>query len=430
MSGSIRLPPGDNVPLSDRARRIVDSSAMRRLSGISQLGLVSTVYPGATHTRFEHSIGAYGLSLRWVDALRRRGVDLAPRWSDAFELAALLHDAGHWPFCHPIEDLDLPDLGRHEDRVAGLVRRGELRSAIDDDWRCDPDDVVRLLTKPSDRSTDEPAADVLTHCLSGPIDIDKMDYLRRDSLHAGVPYGNHFDADRLIDCLTLHPSGRSIAVDAKGRTAAEMMVFARYVMFSEVYWHKAVRSATAMLQRAVFLLQNRLDLPAMLSTDDAAWIATTRRMAGGSVAEPLVEGLFGPRRTLYKPVADFAASGDADVHASLARRPYWYLLAVAERLAAESSSRCGTAVHAADVLVDAPPPKLEVDINVDVIEGDRVRTLADVSPVAATLARHQFDREVKRVRVFVRPDLRDAVGGTDWAALIGEAIRDLDGSLV
>ena len=90
--------------------------------------------------------------------------------------------------------------------------------------------------------------------LSGPIDVDKMDYLMRDSLHAGVPYGRNFDQQRLIGSLCVNEAGDGLAITEKGRTAAEMMVFARYVMFSEVYWHHAVRCATAMLQRAFYLL--------------------------------------------------------------------------------------------------------------------------------------------------------------------------------
>ncbi len=87
--------------------------------------------------------------------------------------------------------------------------------------------------------------------LSGPIDIDKLDYLQRDSLHAGVPYGRNFDQRRLLSSMCVGPTGRDIGITVKGKTAAEMMVFSRYVMFSEVYWHHAVRSGTAMLQRLV-----------------------------------------------------------------------------------------------------------------------------------------------------------------------------------
>jgi HD superfamily phosphohydrolase len=181
-------------------------------------------------------------------------------------------------------------------------------------------------------------------------------------------------------------------------------------MFSEVYWHHAVRSATAMLQRSIFLLQNRVDLISTLRMTDAEWIAMLRRSAEGSVAEPLVEGLFGPTRSLYKRIAEFNVIDGGLVHQRLARKPYWWLVVCAERLAQHLTQVTGLAIHAADILIDAPPVKLEVDINMDVIGRDgAVRTLGDVSAVASALAERQFDDQVKSVRVFVRPDLRAAL---------------------
>ena len=410
---------------------------MRRLASISQLGMVALVYPGATHSRLEHSLGVYHNALRLLarfdgDPPFTSLVD--QRWSEAFVVAALVHDVGHWPFCHPIEDMQLQDLGEHESRVRHWLQTPELADCIHEDWSCDIDDVLALL-EPKSFGSDDSHADArafLASCLSGPVDVDKLDYLQRDSLHAGVPYGHNFDAGRLISSMCVNPEQCRLAVGEKGRTAAEMMVFARYVMFSEVYWHHAVRSATAMLQRAVFLLQNRVDLQGSLKLDDAAWVAMLRRAADGSVAEPLVDGLFGPRRHLYKRVAEFnVLNQPTDVHAKLARRPYWWLVACAEKLAELLASRCSLAVHAADVLIDAPPAKLEVDINVDVVSRDgSVHGLGEVSPVASALANHQFDNQVKRVRVFVSPGLRAGLQShiqtpDDWAAIILEAVDAL-----
>ena len=191
-------------------------------------------------------------------------------------------------------------------------------------------------------------------------------------------------------------------------------------MFSEVYWHHAVRSATAMLQRCVFLLQNRIDLESTLGLVDATWVAMLRRAAEGSVAEPLAEGLFGSRRRLYKRTAEFNLVEGREVHQALARKPYWWLVACSEKLAERISSKTGIPIHPADVLLDAPPVKLEVDIDVDVLGRDgTVRTLGDVSPVASALAKQQFDNQVKQVRVFVRDDLRRELQKflkpSDWA---------------
>lgn len=418
-SGSlVRIPPSQSVALSPRVRRIIDTAPMRRLAGISQLGMVALVYPGAMHTRFEHTLGVYHNSIRFL--ARFLGDPLASQWlseasCDAFILASLVHDLGHWPFCHPIEDMQLDHLPRHEERVEQLIREGELAHLIGEDWRCDATDVINLLvgnTGDDDGSGQEGSgqsdgARFLTSCLSGPIDIDKLDYLQRDSLHCGVDYGRNFDAGRLISSLVVDPTTKRLAVGEKGRTAAEMMVFARYIMFSEVYWHHAVRSATAMLQRSVFLLHNRLDLTAALKLADAEWISLLRRMGQGSLAEPMIEGLFGPRRLLFKRVAEFSVLSGSEIHQRVARRPHWWLVALCEVVADELSRHTGVAVAPADVLIDAPPVKLEVDINTAVLFADgRAATLGDVSPVVSVLAQQQFDNFVKRVRVFVRPDLR------------------------
>jgi len=414
----VRIPPEMDVPLSPRITRLLDTATLRRLSRISQLGLVHLVYPGATHSRLEHSLGVYRNSLLVLQTLTggdppvaRLGLPAA----EAFVLAALLHDIGHWPFCHAIEDMRLQGLAPHEHRVAALIGQGELNQLIRVDWACGPDDVMSLLigTRVGDSGLSDAEIEWLASCLSGPIDVDKLDYLIRDSLHAGVPYGRHFDASRLVAAMTIAPHRNRLAISEKGRTAAEMMVFARYVMFSEVYWHHTVRAATAMLQRSVFLLRDRVDFDAMLRLDEAAWIGAWRQAAERSGSEGiccLVEGLFGPVRSLYKRVCEYNVSRSGDLHGLLAHRPYWWLAACGERLARLLTDKAGLAVAPSDVLIDAPPVKLEVDINVDVVGSDGdVRPLAEVSPVADALAHQQFDGHVKRVRVFVRPDLRDSL---------------------
>ena len=431
----IRIPPDDDVPMTPRVRRIVDTVPMRRLAGISQLGMVGLVYPGATHSRLEHSLGVYHNSLR---LLARLGHDDAfaatvdARGAEAFALAALLHDVGHWPFCHPIEDIDLKGLREHETRVSAWLDDDELAACIEEDWSCDRDEVLAIIQPPM---ADHPAGDAVLlfrSCLSGPIDVDKIDYLQRDSLHAGVPYGRNFDVGRLISSMCVHPNGKQLAVGEKGRTAAEMMVFSRYVMFSEVYWHHAVRSATAMLQRAVFDLRKHFDWDASLRLGDFQWIELLSGMSDGTSVHSVVDGLFGAKRRLYKRVAEFSLTDGREVHRCLARRPYWWLVALSERLADRLSAKLNFAIHANDVLVDAPPAKLEVDIDMDVIGRDgSVRSLGEVSALASALANHQFDDQVKRVRVYVRPGLRErlhvAMPSTDaWNDELIDATKQLD----
>lgn len=428
----IRLPECQDVPLTDRIRRVIDTAPMQRLATISQLGMVGLVYPGAKHHRLEHSLGVYHLATQLLSRFEDEPRLQCPQQAETFLLAALVHDVGHWPFCHPIEDLDLQGLGEHEDRARSWLRDGELAACIDRDWSCEIEDVADLLTRKRTDNSGDFATRFFASCLSGPIDVDKLDYLQRDSLHAGVPYGRNFDVGRLIHALEVHPDRPELAINEKGRTAAEMMVFARYVMFSEVYWHHTVRAATAMLQRAVFLLQNRIDMESSFRLNDVEWIATIRRMAEGTTAEDLVEGLFGSRRVLHKRVAEFDVLDGNELHMRLARRPAWWLVACAERLAARMSSKFNVPVYAADVLIDAPPVQLEVDINIDVVRRDgSVRSLGELSPVASALAKQQFDHHVKRVRIFIRPDLRDQLkqsltSSSTFVGLINDAIQDVE----
>jgi len=415
----VRIPPDVTVPLTPRVRALLDTAEMRRLARISQLGLVALVYPGATHTRLEHSLGVYRLAICFLQRLQhdaRFSDAIEPTDAAAFLAAALLHDVGHWAYCHPLEDMGLESLPRHETLVHGVLTGGDMGAILEREWGVPPERVHALITG---AATDD-AGRILHSLLSGPIDVDKMDYLSRDSLHAGVPYGRNFDQARLLSSLCLDEAGRGLAITAKGRTAAELMVFARYVMFSEVYWHHAVRAATGMLQRAIWLIRSRIDPAILVRLDDggfADWIAAT---AAGTPAAPLVAGLFGPVRRLPKRVATFDAVGRPDVHAALAGRTYEEMVAVSTRLADLVSRRLGRVVDASTLLVDAPPAEREVEFRLEVRESGgsavapRWRRLEDLSPVVRSLAHEQFDDLVKRVRVFAAPEV-----SADMAAIDG-----------
>jgi len=426
--GMVRIPPELDVPLTDRVRQLIDAPEFRRLAHISQLGLVSLVYPAAIHTRFEHSLGVYRLALMYLRQLagdERFAALVRPEDAEVFIAASLMHDLGHWPFCHPIEDLCLPSVPSHELFANSFLLEGELGDALRDDWGVNPRDVVTLLSgKPRD-----PAGRILASMLSGPVDIDKMDYLFRDSLHAGVPYGRHFDQQRLVGSLCLNEAGNALAITDKGKTAAELMVFARYVMFSEVYWHHGVRAATAMLQRAFYLLHGQLELDSLFRMNEQAMIAELQQAAGGGPAGELLDGLFGPVRRLYKRLAQFSFFEEQEVYQRLARRPYDWLVACTEQLAGLVSTSLGRVVAPHEILFDAPPVAREVQFHVDIYfpKQDRYRPLGEVSPVTRTLATEQFDDYVKRVRIFAHPRIVDDLRRLpSLPSLLAEAITRTD----
>ncbi len=425
--GLIRIPDQQDVPFTPRVRALVDTAEFQRLSQISQLALTSRVYPGATHTRFEHALGVFHNSLRYLWQLGRDprfAAVVDTHLAEVLMVAALLHDIGHWPFCHPIEDMDLPGLRAHESFAAELLGDGrELADVLREQWQVEPAEVLRVL----DGTDDDPGYRVVRSILSGPIDIDKMDYLDRDSLHCGVPYGRNFDRSRLIQSLLVNESGDGLAISSKGRTAAELMVFARYVMFSEVYWHHAVRSATTMFARAFFGLHERFDLRTLFLQSEPQMIASLQEAARGTPVEPLLDGLFGTRRVLYKRVAEYSLYQNEPLYLRLRGQAFARLVRIATLVAERLQAVLGVPVRPVDVIVDAPPAHREVEFRVSIYfpKEDVYRALPQVSPVVDALARTQFDDYVKRVRVFVAPHVAARLSAIDVDALLAGVAEEV-----
>ena len=234
----VRDPLWNNIRLESEALAVIDTPAFQRLRYVRQLGHAFLVYPGATHTRFEHALGAYHLAGR---ATQDRVV----------RLAALLHDIGHYPFSHALEEAGLP---HHETLAARHLSSGGLATALEKlDIPAEP-----LLELIQGRSTSPLAA-----LISGSIDVDKLDYLSRDAKMCGVPYGV-IDVDRLLTSLMISADG--VHLHPKGFAALESLLFAKYQMYRNVYWHHAVRSATAMFKRLV----RRAIAARQVSPDDIA----------------------------------------------------------------------------------------------------------------------------------------------------------------
>ena len=413
---SIRISPERDVPVTSRVKRIIDTKPFRRLAAISQLGLVAYVYPGATHTRFEHSLGVYFNAVQFVNQLESnplfRSV-VCEADVRSFLLAALLHDIGHWPFCHVIEDLGIPNVPRHEILASRLLLGGELAERIGNDWQVDPNRIIELLNP--DKSTPRsPATSILSSMLSGPIDIDKMDYLERDSVHAGVPYGRNFDRNRLIRSLCIHPEKHTIALSEKGKTAIEMMIFARYIMFSEVYWHHAVRSATAMLQNVIWACSTENTSSSFadqwLEYDESQMKQSILQMSNNQPWADCANGLFGRHRQLYKRILELDSQHGPIWHKRISQMDAPVLRELSARLARELRNKVGANCRPFDLLIDFPPATLDVQFRMEVqLRTGQYRPLGEISPMVQALATQQFDETVKRVRFFASPLLASVI---------------------
>jgi len=249
---TIRDPLWGNVRLDADAASILDSAEFQRLRGVKQLGFAHFVYPGAVHTRFLHALGVYHLVTRAVDALAHEG-SLNRMDGDAraavplVRLAALLHDVGHYAFSHAMEEVGpRSSPGHHEEAAARFLEAPAIRRVLEDHA---PDAVAWIgeLIRGESRHP-------LQGLVAGSLDLDKIDYLRRDSLFCGVPYGA-VDVDRLMDAITLareeEGAPLEVAVTEKGLSALETLLISKYQMFRNVYWHHAVRAATVTFRRFI-----------------------------------------------------------------------------------------------------------------------------------------------------------------------------------
>jgi hypothetical protein len=183
-----------NIVLEPAAAAVVDTPAFQRLRYVRQLGHAFLVYPGATHSRFEHALGAYGLARRALTGLRDRGALEGFSEHDALliRVGTLLHDVGHYPFSHALEESGLTS---HEAVAATLLADEPLKGVLEGAGLGDPAHTIGALIG---GTSDHPLAGLI----SGSIDLDKIDYLKRDALMCGVPYGE-VDVDRLLTTLTV-----------------------------------------------------------------------------------------------------------------------------------------------------------------------------------------------------------------------------------
>src|SRR5438445_4457404 len=269
----------DRIQLRPQELGLLRTTAFLRLEGIKQLGFVSRVWPGARHTRFEHSVGVLELTRRALrglaPALRERSgataLDL-----EAVSAAALLHDIGHYPYSHAIEELG-PPIKSHEEVGRSIVESSEVATVLERDWKLNPARVASLVQRQTALSSIDR---LLAGLLSGTLDMDKLDYLPRDAKACNVPYGG-VDSDRLLDALEIAEVDGElrIVVNDKGISPLHSLINARQEVFDNVYWHHTNRACMAMLLRAVqdALLSGALTAAELTNQDDASLLALLER---------------------------------------------------------------------------------------------------------------------------------------------------------
>lgn len=213
---------------------IIDHPWYQRLRRIYQMALAQLVYPGAVHTRLHHSLGAYHLISLAINELKNKNIVITDEEELAVKCAILLHDIGHGPFSHALENVLIPNV-HHE--TLGLQIMHELNKQCDGKL----DTAISIFTNQYPKQ-------FLHQLISGQLDVDRMDYLTRDSFYTGVSEGV-IGYDRILKMLTVH-SGK-LMVEEKGLYSVEKFLVARRLMYWQVYLHKTVLSAEKMIVKII-----------------------------------------------------------------------------------------------------------------------------------------------------------------------------------
>jgi len=273
--GEIKDPVYGYVYVTEAERQIIDSFVFQRLRRIRQLAGAEYVYPGANHTRFEHSIGVSHLAGLLTSNPQLAEI-LSEEEAQMIRIAALLHDVGHGPFSHIFEHLLVKFLNKtHEDMTAWVIQNSDLRDVISS-LGYDPDVIARLAIG----SLNKPKMNFMDQIIRSAVDVDKLDFVVRDTYHTGAEYG-HVDIFRLIQ--TLDVLDGNLAVDIGSLSALESFILARIESFKSIYFHRVGRAVQIMLASAMERAKDDLGLvdfkspEEYLALDDyAVWVMLKR----------------------------------------------------------------------------------------------------------------------------------------------------------
>ncbi|NHN49039.1 HD domain-containing protein [Halostella sp. JP-L12] len=383
----------DHIEVDGVARALLDTPEVQRLRRIKQLGTVSLVYPSANHTRFEHSLGVYHLACQ---ALSQLGVE--GRQKARVEAAAVLHDVGHCPYSHNVEDLIHRRTGKYHDDVHDLIADGAVGDVLRD-HDISPATVADLVA----------GEGRFGQVVSGELDVDRMDYLVRDAHHTGVPYGT-IDHGRLVRELTF-VDGELVLAEGNVQ-AAESLLVARALMNPTVYSHHVARISKSMLRRATERLLEAGDVTAeeLRRMDDPGLLVALRETeATAPAARRLCErDLF--KRALWVELDDVPDGVIAASHDEI--REY-------EREIADAAD-----VDRDRVILDVPDRPTMTESSTRVVVAGEIRRLDEQSPLVEALRAAQ--RSQWRCGVYVPEGLTGRVG----RAAVETLGLDIDGALV
>ncbi len=363
----IQDPIHGQLRLEDWLIAIIDTPEFQRLRRISQIGFANLVYPGANHTRFEHSLGTMHVARQLVEKM-----DADEDEKREIVASALLHDIGHAPFSHCSEAILSRYLKIAHEDVERILKRGEIRDVLNElGFR-----IGRIVKHIKGQSE--------CNIVSGDIDADRMDYLVRDSYYTGVAYGV-FDISRLLNKITFE--GKRMVIEAGGLKAAESLLISRYMMYPTVYFHHVCRIARKMFERAVeFCIEDGYLKPEdLLRMDDYDIVVFLRSLDGyPSEMMRLIDSRKLFKRAIYVGIDKINITEVQRINP--------------KRAEAEIAEMAG--VDEGNVIVDIPPIEEAKEFKAVVRIDNELKSLEEVSSLVRALK--IAERDVWRMGVYTK----------------------------
>lgn len=258
--GEIKDPVHGYVYITEAEKELIDSYPMQRLRRLRQLAGSEYVYPGANHTRFEHCIGTMYLAGKVIENPNISKL-VSDEEANLARIAALLHDVGHGPFSHVFEQLLIKDLEKtHEDITSWIIEKSELGDKLAK-MGFKPEEVANLAVG----KLHKPGKAFLDQIISSAVDVDKQDFIVRDTFHTGAEYG-FIDVFRLIHAVDV--LGEDLAVEVGALSALEAFMIARIESFKSIYFHRVGRAAQIMLAMAMERANAELGLTAFKTAEE------------------------------------------------------------------------------------------------------------------------------------------------------------------
>jgi HD superfamily phosphohydrolase len=374
--------------------KLMKSAPFMRLCHILQLGPVFMVYPGATHTRASHSIGVYHLGRRLLLNLAERGADqwLTDEGVKSFFCACLLHDLGHFPYTHSLKELPLAS---HENLTAKAILEEPIKSLVRNAG-ADPELCAAIVDKkllgPSGTETE-----LLFYrkLLSGCLDPDKLDYLNRDARYCGVTYGAQ-DVDFILSHLRPHIE-RGTEIDSRLIPLVESVLFSKYLMYRIVYWHRQVRSATAMIKKALLtgIESGQIKGNELYDLDDHSLFSLIQEKTSNFLINNVREG------KIYSTVAEipFDEANYANLR-DVGRRSHH------EKLLCDEFRSADIPLKDDDLIIDLPEP---LSFETGLYVHDEEAFFTDSSSAFKTDVLNAFIKNLYTIRIFINPSFEKKI---------------------